>query len=317
MPSIASLLLVIFIVPCSAQQDFVDWLAALRTEAIAQGIRPASFETALPYLKIDERVHQLESKQPEFNQTLSDYLDKRISDQRVQTARRLLSENESLLDSIYAIYGVPPRAIVALWGMESDFGRYMGQFQVLTSLTTLAYSSRRGDYFRRELMAALKAVDDGHATPEHMLGSWAGAMGQCQFMPWNYQRYAVDFDADGKRDIWHTKADALASIAHFLQALGWDDSLTWGRPVQLPANFDRNLADGKTPRALAEWNALGVRRMNGDELPLRPIDARLLAPKRASGRTYLVYGNFDVFMKWNRSHYFAIAVGSLSDQLRR
>ena len=136
-------------------------------------------------------------------------------------------------------------------------------------------------------------------------------------MPWNYGRYAVDFNADGKRDIWHTKADALASIAHFLQALGWDDSLTWGRQVQLPTGFDPALADGKTNRSLAEWHTLGVRRLNGDPLPQRAINARLLTPKRSGGKTFLVYGNFDVFMKWNRSHYFAIAAGTLSDQLRR
>lgn len=317
MPLLVSLLLVCLAIPCSGQKAMEDWLAALRSEAIAQGIRPAALDAAQPYLRLDPRVSQLESKQPEFTQSLSDYLDKRISAQRVQTARRLLAENASLLDSISATYGVPPRVVVALWGMESDFGRYMGNFSVLSSLTTLAFSSRRGDYFRRELMAALKAVDDGHARPEDMLGSWAGAMGQCQFMPWNYQRYAVDFDGDGKRDIWHTKADALASIARFLQALGWDDSLIWGRQVQLPAGADVDLADGKTPRSLAAWNALGVRRLNGDELPVRSIDARLLAPKRGDGRTYLIYANFDVFMKWNRSHYFALAAGLLSDQLRR
>lgn len=317
MVSIVRLLVLTIALPAYAQQDFSSWLDSLQSEAAAKGIRAVTLDAAQPYLTIDKRVHQLQSKQPEFTQTLSTYMSKRVSEQRVLTARRMLKENEALLDTIAATYGVTPRAIVALWGMESDFGRYMGSFSVLTSLTTLAYSSRRADYFRRELMAALKAVDQGHARPEDMLGSWAGAMGQCQFMPWNYGRYAVDFNADGKRDIWHTKADALASIAHFLQALGWDDSLTWGRQVQLLTGFDPALADGKTNRSLAEWHTLGVRRLNGDPLPQRAINARLLTPKRSGGKTFLVYANFDVFMKWNRSHYFAIAAGTLSDQLRR
>jgi membrane-bound lytic murein transglycosylase B len=200
--------------------------------------------------------------------------------------------------------------------MESDFGRNMGGFSVLSALTTLAFQSRRGDYFRRELFEALRVADAGHVMPDSMLGSWAGAMGQCQFMPWNFNHYAVDYDGDGRRDIWHSRADVLASIAHFLQSLGWDTDKTWGRPVHIPADFDIALTKGKTSMGLAEWQALGIRRLNGEDLPKRAISARLLRPARASGRTYLIYSNFDVFLKWNRSHYFAIAVGNLGDQLR-
>ncbi len=299
-----------------ADADFSQWLSELRKDASSQGIQEKTFDGALPLLQLNERVNQLEKKQPEFTQTLSGYLEQRITSQRIATARTLLADNKSLLDSISATYGVNPRIIVALWGMESNFGRYMGSFSVLSSLTTLAYSSRRGDYFRRELLAALETVQAGHAQPEEMLGSWAGAMGQCQFMPWNYKQYAVDFDGDGRRDIWHNTADALASIANFLRALGWNERVTWGRPVLLPPHFDTSLTNGKTAKTLAQWNAMGVRRLNNQELPTNPIQARLLIPNRSGGRAYLIYDNFDAIMKWNRSHFFAIATGTLSDQLR-
>ena len=299
-----------------AETDFPIWLSELKEEALTKGIKPATIEAASKHLKINTKVTTLEKKQPEYTQTLTGYLKNRASAQRAVLARRHLAENRSLLDSISAEYGVPPRFIVALWAMESDFGRNMGGFSVLSALTTLAFQSRRGDYFRRELFEALRVADAGHVMPDSMLGSWAGAMGQCQFMPWNFNHYAVDYDGDGRRDIWHSRADVLASIAHFLQSLGWDTDKTWGRPVHIPADFDIALTKGKTSMGLAEWQALGIRRLNGEDLPKRAISARLLRPARASGRTYLIYSNFDVFLKWNRSHYFAIAVGNLGDQLR-
>lgn len=299
-----------------AEGDFTTWLQALKDEALAKGIKPATLEAATPYFTLTNKVSALEKKQPEFTQTLSGYLGNRISDRRIQQARDHLQDNRSLLDSISTHYGVPARFIVALWAMESDFGRNMGGFSVLSSLTTLGFQSRRADYFRRELLEALRICDAGHVTPDSMLGSWAGAMGQCQFMPWNFNRYAVDYDGDGRRDIWHTRADVFASIAHFLQSLGWDSEKTWGRPVHIPADFNLELAKGKTSKSLAEWQELGVRRLNNGDLPKREISARLLRPARSSGRTYLIYSNFDVFLKWNRSHYFAIAVGTLGDQIR-
>jgi len=299
-----------------ADTHFSTWLRELKEEALSKGIQATTLEAASPYLVIKDRVSTLEKKQPEFTQTLTGYLKNRASPHRANLARKHLAENRSLLDSISAEYGIPPRYIVALWAMESDFGRNMGGFSVLSALTTLAFQSRRADYFRRELHEALRIADAGHIIPNSMLGSWAGAMGQCQFMPWNFNRYAVDYDGDGRRDIWHTRADVLASIANFLRALGWDTDKTWGRPVHIPVGFDLSLAKGKTAMDLDAWQALGIRRLNGDDLPKRAISARLLRPARASGRTYLIYSNFDVFLKWNRSHYFAIAVGTLGDQLR-
>jgi membrane-bound lytic murein transglycosylase B len=299
-----------------AESDFPTWLQALKDEALAKGIKPATLEAATPHFTLTNKVSALEKKQPEFTQTLAGYLGNRISDRRIQQAREQLRDNRSLLDSISTHYGVPARFIVALWAMESDFGRNMGGFSVLSSLTTLGFQSRRADYFRRELLEALRICDAGHVTPDSMLGSWAGAMGQCQFMPWNFNRYAVDYDGDGRRDIWHTRADVFASIAHFLQSLGWDSEKTWGRPVHIPADFNPELVNGKTSKSLAEWQELGVRRLNNGDLPKREISARLLRPARSSGRAYLIYSNFDVFLKWNRSHYFAIAAGTLGDEIR-
>ncbi len=308
--------LVFTINPAHAESDFSTWLLKLKEEALTKGIQPATLAAASPYLTITNKVSALENKQPEFTQTLTGYLNSRISVRRIELAREHLNDNRSLLDSISAQYGVPPRFIVALWAMESDFGRNMGGFSVLSALTTLAFQSRRADYFRRELLEALRISDEGHVAPDSMLGSWAGAMGQCQFMPWNFNRYAVDYNGDGRRDIWHTRSDVFASIAHFLQSLGWDAEKTWGRPVQVPPDFDLELAKGKVNKPLAEWQQLGIRRLNGDDLPKLDISAKLLRPARASGHTYLIYSNFDVFLKWNRSHYFAIAAGTLGDQLR-
>ena len=313
---ILALVLALAVRPTQADDKFESWLKELSKEALSKNISQETLAASTPFLRLDDRVINLRNKQPEFTQNLANYLEKRLTSSRIETGRKLLEKNGALLQAIYEQFGVTPRTIVALWGLESNYGQYMGSYSILSSLTTLAFSSNRGTYFRNELIAALQTIENGHVSPEQMLGSWAGAMGQCQFMPWNYKQYAVDYDGDGKRDIWTTEADALASIANFLRALGWNDNLTWGRPVLLPLNFDISLADGKTSRPLQEWNALGIRRLNGTNLPQKALDARLLRPARAGGSAFLIYENFDVLMKWNRSHYFVISVGILSDKLR-
>ena len=313
---ILALVLALAVRPTQADDKFESWLKELSKEALSKNISQETLAASTPFLRLDDRVINLRNKQPEFTQNLANYLEKRLTSSRIETGRKLLEKNGALLQAIYEQFGVNPRTIVALWGLESNYGQYMGSYSILSSLTTLAFSSNRGTYFRNELIAALQTIENGHVSPEQMLGSWAGAMGQCQFMPWNYKQYAVDYDGDGKRDIWTTEADALASIANFLRALGWNDNLTWGRPVLLPLNFDISLADGNTSRPLQEWNALGIRRLNGTNLPQKALDARLLRPARAGGSAFLIYENFDVLMKWNRSHYFVISVGILSDKLR-
>ena len=234
---------------------------------------------------------------------------------RVNRGKRLLRKHRALLTEIGDAYGVQPRFIVALWGIESDFGRVTGGFPVLDSLATLAFDGRRGEFFRGQLIEALRIVDDGHIQPDKMLGSWAGAMGQSQFMPSSFQQFAVDHDGDGRRDIWGTLPDVFASAANYLARAGWKHDHTWGRQVRLPEGFDHDLAGLGVKKPLNEWQALGVRRSNGDDLPTRPLPASLILPGGPGGPAFLTYPNYRVLLKWNRSHYFATTVGQFADIL--
>ncbi len=204
---------------------------------------------------------------------------------------------------------------MALWGIETNYGEHSGSFPVIQSLVTLAYDERRGPYFRRELFDALRVLDAGHIPLERMKGSWAGAMGQCQFMPSSFRRFAVDAEGNHRIDIWDSVPDVLASTANYLASAGWKDDQTWGRPVRLPKNFDFSLAGLDTRLPLSRWQALGVRRSNGRALPRRNLEASLIAPEGPEGPAYLVYDNFRVLLAWNRSKSFAVAVGTLADRV--
>jgi membrane-bound lytic murein transglycosylase B len=316
--SIFSLLIALFAPALAfgaAPQDFASWLEELRAQALEEGIFPATLDLALKDLQPLPQVIELDRKQPEKTQSLAQYLAQRLSPALVETARLQYQAHPDLLERIGAQYRVQPRFIVALWGLESHFGRQTGSIPVIAALATLAYDGRRSRYFRQELLAALSILDQGHVAPEHMTGSWAGAMGQCQFMPSSYVRLAVDHDGDGRRDIWGSQPDVFASIANFLAQLGWRDDLTWGRPVRLPPDLDPALLRGKVCKDLQAWQELGVRCLDGSHLPGRQVPARLLRPSRSGGRAYVVYANFDVLMQWNNSSYFGIAVGSLADAL--
>jgi membrane-bound lytic murein transglycosylase B len=216
-------------------------------------------------------------------------------------------------------YGVQARFIVALWANESNFGRYMGKYPVISSLATMAYEGRREDFFKKQLFAALTIVEQGHISHDDFLGSWAGAMGQSQFMPTTFLAYAVDFDGDGKKDIWANTADVFASIANFLKSEGWDDTLTWGRQVSLPKEFDMTLIglSKQDRKTMLSWQELGVRRYDGEDLPALDLMSSLIAPDGPNGRIYLVYENFNTLMKWNRSSYFGAAIGYLSDRIKK
>ncbi len=202
-----------------------------------------------------------------------------------------------------------------MWGLESDFGRYMSPFPVIDSLATLAHDGRRGDYFRAELLAALRIIDGGHVAPGEMRGSWAGALGQCQFMPSNFFKFAVDYDNDGRRDIWGTLPDVFASIANYLAGFDWRDDQTWGREVRLPAGFDQSLVGLDTIKPIGAWQGLGARLPDGGDLPARQLPASIVMPDGAGGQAYLVYGNFRAILDWNRSTYFALSVGILADRV--
>jgi membrane-bound lytic murein transglycosylase B len=302
--------------PAAANQvDFATWLGGVRKDALASGIREATVDRALTGLKPIPRVLELDQRQPEHTLTFDEYMARIVNPARVSAARRKLAENRALLDEVGRRYGVQPRFIVALWGIESDFGRLTGGFPVVGALATLAYDGRRSSFFRGELMAALKILDDGDVTPEAMLGSWAGAMGQSQFMPTSFLRYAVDYGGQGRRDIWSNRADVFASIANYLSQLGWQGGQNWGRAVRLPRGFDRSLLGIDKRKTIAEWARLGVRRADGGPLPGHGIEASIVLPGDADGPALIVYDNFRALLKWNRSLFFASAVGYLADRM--
>jgi len=301
----------------STIQSFEAWQAELRTEALSKGISPDVFDTAFVGLQPIKRVIELDRSQPEFTMTLDTYLSKVVSNTRVKNARLKLTEHKKVLDEVSKKFGVQSRFIVALWGIETNFGQHTGGFPVIAALATLAHDGRRSSYFRGELLNALQIIEEGHITSKNMKGSWAGAMGQSQFMPSSFLSYAYDYNGDGRRDIWTTRNDVFASIANYLSSVGWRDDITWGREVIIPSTLNaKNLSEKKTVKRMAEWQALGVRLTDRSDLPKRDLKSRLVVPERGEGRAFLAYENYNNILKWNRSNFFAIAVGSLADQIR-
>ncbi len=296
--------------------SFQVWLEGLRAEALAEGISPKTLDEALAGVAPIPRVIELDRSQPEKTLTFQQYMERVVPNSRVDKGRQLLRENATQLAAVREVFNVQPRFIVALWGIETNFGQYTGGFSVIASLATLAHDGRRSTYFRGELLNALRILEDGHITPEEMMGSWAGAMGQSQFMPSSFVSYAIDFNGDGKRDIWNTKADVFGSAANYLVKSGWDGSQTWGRKVHLPAGFDHSITNLKISKTLADWQTLGVRRANGKDLPrVTGMKGSIIFPGGKGGPAFLVYDNFKTTLKWNRSIYFAMAVGHLADRI--
>jgi len=298
------------------QVDFQQWLGSLRREALDKGISQGIVVATLTDLQPIARILELDAKQPERTISFDTYLARTVTKQRIARARELYRTHHNLLLKVAGRYGVQPRFIVALWGMETDFGRNMGGFKVVDALATLAYEGRRSAYFRQELLEALQILDQGHITPERMLGSWAGAMGQSQFMPSSFLRYAQDFDGDGRRDIWGTPADVFASAANYLSKVGWRMDQNWGREVKLPKKGDSASWVGlDKAQNLSVWANRGVRQANGKPLPAAALSAALVLPDGPGGKAYLVYENYRTIMNWNRSTYFATAVGILADHI--
>ena len=307
--------------------SFADYTAALKQEAIAKGYKAELLDPVFASLEYHERVVTADKTQPEVVETLSTYLPKRVSETRISMARERYKQYLPQLNDIGEKYGVQPRFIVALWGLESSFGRIMGNFSVPSALATLAYDGRRESFFKTEFFHALDILAQGHISLEQMKGSWAGAMGQSQFMPSSFMAYAQDGDGDGKKDIWTNQLDVFASIANYLKQQGWDNDKTWGREVLLPAQFDHNHAIARgslkreewlgrwaqSERSLSDWNALGLVRLNKTALPKRDITAALILPDGEGGRAFLAYDNYKVLMHWNKSYYFVTSVGYLAD----
>ena len=298
-----------------AAESFAEWRDGVRSEALGLGISASTFDAAFAGVEPIPRVIELDRSQPEVTLTFAQYVERVVPESRVAKGRELLAKHRDLLEPIGRKYGVPPRFIVALWGIETNFGQYLGGFPVIASLATLAHDGRRSAYFRQELMHALRILEDGHITPEAMMGSWAGAMGQSQFMPSSFVNYAVDHDGDGRRDIWGTQGDVFASAANYLAQAGWRAGETWGRFVALPAGFDDELIGLEVTKTLAEWQALGLRRADGSDLPQAAMSGSVVLPGGEEGPAYLVYGNYRTIMRWNRSYYFATSVGLLADRI--
>lgn len=302
--------------PSSDNPEFQQWLAEFRQEASNQGISDGTLEKSLSSAELLPRVIELDRNQPYKTRTFEEYVDLVVPRSRINLAKKKYQEHKALLDEVGKKYGVQPRFIVALWALESNFGQNMGGFNIIDSLVTLSFDGRRSAFFRKELLNALKIIDQGHVGSQTMKGSWAGALGQTQFMPSSFLELAVDYNGDGKRDIWGTQGDVFGSIANYLSKRGWNDELTWGREVQLPAGFDTSLISSKKSKTLGHWQSLGVRKIGGGNLPnAADLQASLIRPEDDKTKTYLVYSNYKTILKWNRSLYFATAVGILSDAI--
>jgi len=294
--------------------DFMSCLSNLQHKAREQNLSPRSVDIVAAMSR-QQRVLELDRKQPEFGQTFAQYLNARVTPERVRRGRELYNRHRTFLDQLTQKYGVPGQYLLAFWGLETNYGGYLGNMPTLDSLATLACDSRRSDFFTSEFLTALRVMERDGLEPQQMRGSWAGAMGHTQFMPSNYLRFAVDGDGDGRIDLWGSEQDALASGANFLRYLGWQDGIRWGREVRLPGGFDYSVTGESGARTLAQWGQLGVRGADGSALPATDIKARLLVPAGHRGPAFLLYENFSVIMKWNRSESYALSVGILADRI--
>lgn len=310
------------------ERDFELWLDGVRVEAREAGISETVIQNALKDVKPVRRIIERDRNQAEFTLTLATYLNRVVTRETVARGRAMARQHRDLLARVSQKYGVQGRFILAIWGIETRFGGVKADVPIIPSIATLAYDRRRSKYFRSQLMSILKMLDRGYIDQEQLLGSWAGAMGQPQFMPSSYLAYAQDFDGDGKRDIWTNTGDVFASIANYLAKHGWRSDMTWGRAVRLPdgltdrlGEFTRRAARGcrartSEPRRLSEWQAAGVRRIDGSDLPTRDLSAVLIIPDGPTGKeAFLVYRNYAAIMGYNCAHLYAVTVGVLSDRI--
>lgn len=295
---------------------FENWLDELRAEALAAGIRQDVIDDALEGVdEPSEDVVEKDRSQPEIKKTFKQYVNNVFTDKKVKAARIAWKDNKRVVDRVSDTYGVQPQVLLALWGIESNFGLVQGNHSIIESLVTLAYDGRRSAFFRGQLLDAMRIMQQEKIKSAELLGSWAGAMGQVQFMPSSFLKYAVDFSEDGKKDIWTNNADALASMANYLKSEGWDGNMGWGIAVSLPKDSKVEWREMKERLPLATWKKFGVRQRNGAIITGIKEEARLILLDDDLNTAYLVYQNFDVIMKWNRSTYFATTVGLLSDAI--
>lgn len=300
-----------------ADSGFERWKRQFWPTASASGVTSATYNAALGGITPDPDTIRLMNKQAEFVKPVWEYLESAVSEKRMETGRRMLAEYSEELGRIERRFGVDREVVLAIWGMETNYGGFKGEHYVIRALATLAYAApRRTAFWEQELVTALQILQAGHVTPQSMEGSWAGAMGHTQFMPSSWRRYSADYDGDGRHDIWTSVPDALASTANYLKQHGWQHGKTWGYEVDLPRGFDYSLADGDTTKTLADWRRLGIRR-TGDRAFPRPDDrAELLLPAGAGGPAFLMLKNFFVIKRYNNADAYALAVGHLADRIR-
>ncbi|MEB6606045.1 lytic transglycosylase domain-containing protein [Aeromonas sanarellii] len=301
--------------PLQASPDFARYVEGLKQEAVAVGIPAATVQAAFADVRLIEAAIRHDKNQPEFKLTLDTYIPRAVPEWKVKQANALYRQHLPLLTKIGREYGVQPRFIVALWGIETNFGKLTGNFPLISSLATLAWDGRREAFFKDQLFDALRILEQGHVSPAAFKGSWAGAMGQVQFMPSSFLAYAVDQDGDGRKDLWGNLADVFGSAANYLHRNGWREDETWGRRVRVPGDLDPALLGLETRKPLSAWQALGVRRLDGSPLPKADMQASLIRPDDIHGRSYLAYDNYRVLRHWNRSPYFVVAVGTLADRI--
>lgn len=301
-------------VPAQAA-DFAIWLQGFRAEARQAGISQATIDAALTGIQPIPKVIELDRKQPEKKMTFAQYKKNVISQDRINKGRALLREHADELAWVERTYGVAPQYVVALWGVETSYGTNTGGFKVVSALATLAWEGRRASFFKSELLKALRIIDEGHITAAAMKGSWAGAMGQNQFMPSSFFNFAVDGNRDGHIDIWNTRIDVFASTANYLSKSGWAPGQRWGRRVQVPASFPEDMVGPKITKPISYWGSIGVKNYDGSPLPQENYSSSIVAPGGLPGEAYIVYNNYQTIMAWNRSTYFATSVGLIADAL--
>ena len=296
------------------QDAFGAFVAGVKAEARRSGIRDATLQQAFAGVQVNQRVIELDRKQPEFTLTWPEYRARVLPDSRLQAARDNYARERTLLAQVKERYGVDPLIIVGIWGVESAFGANKGNYRLVEALSTLAFEGRRASFFRGELMNALRILDQGDVTPARMTGGYAGAMGQPQFMPSSYLRYAVDFDGDGRRDIWDSKPDVFGSVANYLAKSGWRRNEPWAQAVRLPPGFDSAGTGRDNRRSLGEWTRAGVRRQDGREFGRADVQGAVVVPGgAASGEGFMTYPNFNVIRRYNPSDFYALAVGLLGE----
>jgi len=301
--------------PAWAADGFQSFLAGVRAEAQRSGIAPNTLDRALTGLRPNEKVLEHYNHQPEFTLSWAQYRALVVTDQRAVAGRAALKQNAGIVQAVEDRYGVGTGVVVGIWGLESSFGQKTGDYNVVEALATLAWQTKRAAFFRAELLAALHILDSGDITPGRMTGSYAGAMGQPQFMPTSYLRFAVDFEGNGRRDIWGSKADTLASIANYLAKAGWRTGQGWGEQITVPANFDPGIAGRDSRRSVSEWARMGVRRLDGGALAASDMQAAVLLPDGINGEAFFAYPNFAAIRRYNPSDYYAIAVGLIGDSV--